>query len=360
MQNATTTLALHGFGARLRVKDGLFAVTVPDLPGLNQHRAETFAPQSIDTILLHPKTSVSADALLLAQNHQVNVIVLDEHEMPTSFFAGLKSPASILIWKQQLLLHNTPQGLAFAQQWLCTKTRRQIEWLTKMRSYRTGDALALVDKCLASLRVTLVNLANTPLAPFKEAVGRLQGLEGASQKQYLNTISALLPVQNRFDLRSRRPANDLFNALLNFGYGILYHWVEQALWAAGLNPYIGFLHGSEDRLNKTLLFDFIESYRPWVDKVIFKLCTSKVATSALHTQVLESGGLWLNAAGKRLVVERVTRKFNQKRVQLADANLWYMRAAITQEAKAFSLFLGRKFEVNRTQVSKELSLVSAD
>ena len=38
MQNATTTLALYGFGARLRVKDGLFAVTVPDLSGLRAKR----------------------------------------------------------------------------------------------------------------------------------------------------------------------------------------------------------------------------------------------------------------------------------------------------------------------------------
>lgn len=252
MSYPTNTLALQGFGAKLRLKDGLFAVSVPDLSGANNHREEQFAPHTVDTILLHPRTSVSADALLLAHQHNVTILVLDAREMPTSFFAGLHAPSSILIWKQQLLLHDTPQGLAYARDWLCTKTRRQIEWLTKMRSYRQGAALASLDHCLTNLRESLLTLSSAALSPVKEAAARLRGIEGASQRKYLSTLSELLPPQTRFEGRSRQPAADLFNALLNYGYGILYNWVEKALWESGLNPYIGFLHASEDRHHKTL------------------------------------------------------------------------------------------------------------
>lgn len=351
MDTATNTLALQGFGARLRVKDGLFAVTVPDLSGANNHREEEFAAQSVDTILLHLKTSVSADALLLAQRHNVNVLLLDEHEMPTSFFAGLHPPSSILIWKQQLMLHDTPQGLAYARDWLCTKTRRQIEWLTKMRSYREGQALTLLEDCLASLRDTLVSLSNAALSPVKEAAARLRGIEGASQRKYLSTLSALLPPQSRFEGRSRQPAADLFNALLNYGYGILYNWVERALWESGLNPYIGFLHGSEDRHHKTLLYDFIEQYRPWVDKVAFKLCTSKVANAPQHTRERPGGGMWLNAEGKRLMVERTMEKFNRKQIEIGERT-WQLRAAVSQEAKILAMALWRVFGVSSSPMAQ--------
>jgi CRISP-associated protein Cas1 len=346
MDYRPNTLTLHSFGARIRVKDGLFVVTVPDLSGANDHKEMAFAPTTVDAILLHPKTSVSTDVLLLAHQHQINLVIHDEQEAPTAFFAGLESPSSILIWKQQLLLHGTPQGLHYARQWLCLKTQRQIEWLTKMCSYRSGEALQRLTDCIRHLREVFVQLAQTSLSPFQEAAAQLRGIEGASQRRYLDTLSGLLPAQTRFEGRSRQPSHDIFNALLNYGYGILYRWVEAALWQAGLNPYIGFLHASEDRRHKALLFDFIESYRPWVDKVAFKLCARKEANTLAHTQP-HGHGLWLNREGKHLMAERLTRKFQQKKIEINESQL-QLRAAISHEARQFGILLWRSYAPSTT------------
>ena len=56
------------------------------------------------------------------------------------------------------------------------------------------------------------------------------------------------------------------NALLNYGYGILYSQVWSALTLAGLEPFAGFLH--VDRPGKpSLVLDFIEEFRqPIVDQ----------------------------------------------------------------------------------------------
>lgn len=329
-------ISVETFGARVRIKDGLLVVQIPDLSGAGNHREEEFAACKVHTILLHRGTSISADALLLAEKNKVAVLILDERDLPAVFMAGTQSAASVNIWKRQLQLHNTPQGLNFARQWLCTKIRRKIEWLSKMRSYRSGPSLDSINQCISALKDCLVRMNSITLTNEKAAAS-IRGIEGTGQRIYLDTLSNLLPSQNKFDGRSRQPSNDLFNAALNYAYGILYNWVEQALWAAGLNPYIGCMH-SDERHQKALLFDFIESYRPWMDKIVFNLCARKEMNTAQHTMLLENGGLWLNKAGKRSVIESSKDKFGRKVVDI-EGREWTWETAIRHEARQFAAAL---------------------
>lgn len=62
----------------------------------------------------------------------------------------------------------------------------------------------------------------------------------------------------------------MVNALLNYGYGILYGSIQVELIKAGIDPYIGVLH--RDNYNKpVLVYDIIELYRTWIDEVVFSL-----------------------------------------------------------------------------------------
>ncbi|MFO7558792.1 MAG: CRISPR-associated endonuclease Cas1 [Desulfobacterales bacterium] len=57
-----------------------------------------------------------------------------------------------------------------------------------------------------------------------------------------------MPEKYQFSGRSRRPAKDPFNAVLNYCYGMLYSRVEKACILSGLDPFVGFLH--TDNYNK--------------------------------------------------------------------------------------------------------------
>src|SRR5438477_161295 len=71
--------------------------------------------------------------------------------------------------------------------------------------------------------------------------------------------------------RETRGAVDPLNSALNYGYGVLYAQVEQALILAGLDPYAGFLHA--DRPGKpSLVLDLIEEVRQTVvDRTVIGL-----------------------------------------------------------------------------------------
>jgi CRISPR-associated protein Cas1 len=87
-----------------------------------------------------------------------------------------------------------------------------------------------------------------------------------------------------FEGRQHSLPQDAVNALLNYGYGILYSKIWSALVFAGLDPYAGFLH-KEQTGKPSLVFDMIEEFRaPIVDRTV-------IAFVMLNRNVSISGGL---------------------------------------------------------------------
>ena len=80
---------------------------------------------------------------------------------------------------------------------------------------------------------------------------RLLSIEGRAAQRYWSSIKDIIPAELAWPGRQTRGAKDLFNSLLNYGYGVLYAQVEQAILLAGLDPYAGFLHA--DRPGKPSL-----------------------------------------------------------------------------------------------------------
>ena len=86
------------------------------------------------------------------------------------------------------------------------------------------------------------------------------GYEGISSKYYFKSMGMLVDKNFFFDKRSRRPPKDPFNALLSFGYTLLFHEVQLAVSQQGLHPYIGFLHQIREH-HPALASDMMEEWR---------------------------------------------------------------------------------------------------
>jgi CRISPR-associated protein Cas1 len=152
-----------------------------------------------------------------------------------------------------------------------------------------------------------------------------RGWEGTASRHYFRCLSAALPPEWQFEGRSFRPSADPFNALLNYLYGILYAQVEVALIKAGIDPSLAILHA--DQYNRpTMVYDFIEPFRPWADRVAFTLCWEGKLSAAGFEQP-EEGGFRLGPDEKGAVIkawfafleEKVPHgRLQQKRILLPD------------------------------------------
>ena len=147
---------------------------------------------------------------------------------------------------------------------------------------------------------------NTPIEDIR---GTLQGYEGTASRIYFARLSDLMPEKYKFNGRSKNPAKDEFNCMLNYGYGIMYSNVERACILAGLDPYIGIMH--VDNYNRqAFVFDLIEMYRIYIDRIVFKLFSTKKIKSDHFDKV--EGGLYLNKAGKEVLISKYNEDMEKK------------------------------------------------
>lgn len=108
------------------------------------------------------------------------------------------------------------------------------------------------------------------------------GIEGFAASEYFSAISEILPKKYAFRARSRQPANDKFNAVLNYAYGLTYSNVEKVVILSGLDPNAGIYHA--DAYGKpTLVFDVIELFRAKVDRLVIKLFTKRMVRDSWFT-----------------------------------------------------------------------------
>ena len=126
------------------------------------------------------------------------------------------------------------------------------------------------------------------------------GIEGTAGRAYFQCLSNIMPEKYQFGERSRRPAKDPFNAVLNYTYGILYSLVEKGCVLAGLDPYVGFMH-TDNYNKKSMVFDLIEPFRIYAEHVTVYLFTGKKIKDSFYDEKEEA--VSLNQDGKPVVIE---------------------------------------------------------
>lgn len=305
---------LQSFGARLRVKDGIFELTAPDITGANRHTIASYPAHEVSSILLQPGTSVSSDALLLALQKGTDILVLDKFGEPQGRLFSNRPSSTLLIWKNQLSIAITHEAIGFAKGWIEEKIIARLALLNELKKHRNADKIALIKDAesqiihlLAKFRAIKITAAQN----LSQIAQSIRAYEGNIGKIFFNTLSNLLPEVYRFSSKDQRPATDLFFAFLFYGYGILYRHVEKALHLAGVHPYIGFFH-TDSYQHKSMVYDFIEPYRVWVESIVFKLFSRK-QLSMQQVNILPNNGLLLRDDARRLVSDAVALQLTEEK-----------------------------------------------
>jgi len=135
--------------------------------------------------------------------------------------------------------------------------------------------------------------------PHTEAVDKLMGFEGLGAAQYFAAFSECITnPEFVFMGRSRRPPGNPVNAMLSFGYQVLWNHLLSAIELQGLDPYYGCLHQGSDR-HAALASDLIEEFRaPIVDSLVLYLINRR-SIDAGADFFYRNGGCYLNDTGRK-------------------------------------------------------------
>ncbi len=288
---------INTYGTYLHVKDEIFELRVPLED--KQTKKIYLAPQKIQGIVVSRGVAISSDAIILALKYQIDIVVLDELGNPLGRFWHSRLGSTTKIRRQQLMLTLSDKGSKYIKEWLARKLKNQYDYLQRLKKKRQAKQ-EFIDSNAQKIKDLRAKINKTDPAPIEQISDTLRGLEGTAGRIFFKTLSQLLPEHYQFEGRSSRPARDQFNAFLNYGYGVLYSRVEKALMIAGLDPYVGIMH-RDDYNHKSLVYDFIEPYRIWVEETVFKLFSTKKVNKA-HTGEV-TGGMALNKEGKDLLLK---------------------------------------------------------
>jgi CRISPR-associated protein Cas1 len=284
-------LILNTFGASLRKKDNMFLIRAGELQKL-------ISPKKVQSIVLTTGVHLSTDAIRLALEHHIDIALLDKFGEPYGRFWHTRMGSTNRLRRRLLEIAETEEGVSLAGEWVRAKIGHQAGLLRELARTRPdrSDELEAVAGRLDKMADIVAGLKG---AAIDELRGSLMGLEGVAGREYFGALSLALPERFRFQGRSRSPAKDEFNCLINYAYGVLYSLVERACLLSGLDPCIGLMH--TDNYNKpSLVYDLIEFHRVHAERVVINLFAARKVKAELFDQV--DGGFRLNADGRALLL----------------------------------------------------------
>ncbi|HID94623.1 MAG TPA: group II intron reverse transcriptase/maturase [Candidatus Latescibacteria bacterium] len=279
--------------------------------------------------------SFSSDLVKYCAGEGIPITFFDSYGRPYAQVLSPKSPLYRLSLSQ-VMASTDGKGVHLAKCFAEGKIKNQINLLKYYRKYKARKEAQFAQKfqeTIEGMGSLLEKLNKIARGNDLESIrSRIFAVEGQSAAYYWGLIKLLLSNDVYFEGRERRGATDLVNSLLNYGYGILYSQVYQAIIIAGLNPNISFLH-KEQVSKPTLVFDLIEEFRqPIVDKAVIGMIRKR--------QKLTMTGANLSEETKTKVIEAVMKRMNSK-VNFRGKKL-SLREVIKHQADLIAGFLEDK------------------
>ncbi len=270
-------------------------------------KARQFAISKLKHIIvLNQSVTFSTAAIQLCARNDIPIDFLDNFGKPYARIAAPDRPA----WRfgmHQLAAQENTKGVRTACAIVEAKIRNQHNLMKYFGKYRLkkdpefAQRFEKEDQLLQNYLQKVRGLKK--YENLSEIRDQLFGYEGQAAAAYWRLIKILVENRVLFEGRIHRGATDEFNALLNYGYGVLYARVWGALMLAGLNPQISFLHKAQYG-KPTLVFDLIEPFRaPVIDRVVISMVNRSEKFA-----VDERG--YLSKSSKDKLVKNIFERFN--------------------------------------------------
>ena len=301
-------------------------VYTEDVPPENRNRETASGTRKIsipihhlESICIFGPSTVSAPALDLCWEHGVAVNYLNEWGRLHARLTGVADTSVTLRRTQFRAADDSVKCTAISRQVIAGKLQNSRNSL--LRAARETDSVedrTRVEAVTDALARQIRDL------PGIVELDSLRGAEGMAANLYFTVLSLAFKQQREefaFKGRSRRPPRDRINCLLSFLYALVRNDCIAALTAAGLDPFVGFLH--VDRPNRpSLALDLMEEFRPWLADRLAITLINRQQIGPADFKEREGGAVEFSDAGRKRVIKAYQdRKQESLNHPLLDQNL---------------------------------------
>ena len=257
---------------------------------------------SVGAVVVHGNAQISSQALRLCAESDVDVHWISG----SGFVTGALATGSVGAQRhlRQFQAFSSPaRTLGLARRLVAAKVELQLRFL--LRATRGEARTEPVETAIRRVRAALSRIHGTA------DVDSLLGNEGEAARAYFGVLQTLLRPEVgeslRFEHRNRHPSRDRFNALLNYGYGLLYRECLGAVLAAGLHPGVGFYHRPRSAAH-TLVLDLMELFRVLVVDMALVAGLNRLTFDPDSDFEVGGPAVWLSSEGRKKMVQLVERR----------------------------------------------------
>ncbi len=259
---------------------------------------KTFPMREVGSVVIHGYAQMTTQALHLCAVNDIPVHWLSPGQR---YITGTSPGAGMVQRKirQYQALTDKDKCIDLTRKLVTAKIETSIRYI--LRATRGLDRKKNdLEQHISIMRKSLKSLSSA------KGIDEMRGHEGMAGKAYFASLPTLIrdeiPDEMRFLRRSRRPPKDRFNALLGYGYALLYGAVFQAVVAVGLEPALGFYHKPRSA-SHPLVLDLMELFRiPLWDMCLIG-SINRLQWDPEDDFVVSPGKVWLSGPGRRKAVQ---------------------------------------------------------
>jgi len=319
---------IKDYGISLRYKKGLMLVykkgeVLKRIPLTNVRRI----------IVLTSGVSISSKLVRALVRSSIDLYFLNSRGEPIARLDPPYHTKTVYTRRMQYEAYNDKRGVEIAKALAYSKVRNQAGMLRYLA--RNRDDISLKEE-LREVAMLIDRKAEEIALIKEEKVDLIRNdiinLEAEAARLYWPAIANILPEELGFSGRNQE-GEDVFNKMLNYGYGVLKGTIWSVLLLVGLDPYAGYLH--IDRSGRpSLILDFMEQFRqPVVDRALVAL-VAKEGTNLVSK--LERDGRLNNELRANIVVE-ISKRLKSK-VKRHDRKIT-LEMMIKRQARSLARYL---------------------
>lgn len=253
--------------------------------------------QEVDSVVIHGYAQISTQAIHLCAYHGVAIQWMT---YGGRYAAGTTSSSGRVQQRirQYAALHDEATRLRLAKALVHAKVEMQLKYLLRCtRGPNTNRAA--IEKEVEMIRTCLRGINQVT------AASSLLGFEGTAAKAYFASLPAILSSNIPPEMvpmgRSKHPPRDRFNALLSYGYSMLFALVERSALAVGLEPSFGFYHRPRSSA-PPLVMDVMELFRTNIWEIPLIGSVNRLQWNVDEDFAVSNTKVWLSDSGRRKAI----------------------------------------------------------
>lgn len=250
----------------------------------------TIPVEDVDALWVFGELDLNARVLVFLARHRIPVHFFNYY----GFYAGSFYPreylhAGYLVVRQVRHYSNRRLRLRIAREFIGAALHNVLRNLR----YYAGRGVELQGPTEAvqaeALRLDAV-----------KTVEELMGCEGRARAAYYRGFRGILRNGEEFSKRTRRPPDNMVNALISFTNGLVYSAALTQIYRTQLDPTVSFLHEPGAR-RFSLALDLAEVFKPVLaDRLVFKLLNNRQLSGRDFAQDLNC--CYLKESGRKAVL----------------------------------------------------------